>query len=146
MKLIVVATDGSAEAKEAVDLAIELAKETNAAIATVSVHHTRVGGKGVSPPITETEEAHGAEHVANAAAEVARNAGLEANAYALTGDPATEIARCAAELGADLLVCGSRGFGAVHGTLVGSVSRALMTKSSVPVTIVTSRVREHARV
>jgi nucleotide-binding universal stress UspA family protein len=146
MKLIVVATDGSAEAKEAVELAIELAKETSAAIAAVSVHHVRLGGKGVSPPITETEEPHGAEHVANAAAEVARSAGLEATAYALAGDPATEIARCAADLGADLIVCGSRGFGAVHGTLVGSVSRALMTKSRVPVTIVTSRAREHARV
>jgi nucleotide-binding universal stress UspA family protein len=146
MKLIVVASDGSNEAKGAVELAIELAKETHAAVAAVSVHHVRAGGKGVSPPVTEVEEPHGAEHIANATAEVIRDAGLEATAYALVGDPATEIARCASELGADLVVCGSRGYGAIQGALVGSVSRALMTKSKVPVTIVTSRTREHARV
>jgi nucleotide-binding universal stress UspA family protein len=146
MKLIVVATDGSPEAREAVELAAELAKETHATVAAVSVHHIRAGGKGMAPPVTEVEEQHGAEHIAAAAAETIRAAGLEATAYALTGDPATEIARCAKELGADLVVCGSRGFGAIQGALVGSVSRGLMTKSSVPVTVVTSRgVRQHAR-
>lgn len=146
MKLIVVATDGSSEANEAVELAAELAKETHAKVAVVSVHHVRAGGKGVSPPITEVEQAHGAEHLASAAAETVRAAGLEAEAYALTGDPATEIAKCATELGADLIVCGSRGYGGVQGTLVGSVSRALITKATVPVTVVTTRAaREHAR-
>ncbi len=147
MKLILVATDGSQEAGGAVDLAIELAKENEAAVAAVSVHHARAGGKGAAPPVNEVEEPHGAEHIAAAAAETVRAAGLEVTAYALNGDPASEIVRCATELGADLIVCGSRGYGSIQGALVGSVSRALMKKSTVPVTIVTTRdAREHARV
>lgn len=146
MKLIVHATDGSSEAAEALDLAIELAQETGATLACMSVHVRHAGVKGLNPPITEVEQPHGAEHLAEAAAATARAVGVAAKAYALAGDPATEIARAAKDLEADLIVVGSRGFGGLHGALVGSVSRALMTRSSVPVTVVTNRSRVIARV
>ncbi len=139
MKLIVHATDGSAEAAEALEFAIELAQETGAALACTSVHVRHAGVKGLNPPITEVEAPHGAEHLAEGAAATARAAGVAATAHALAGDPASEIARAAKELGADLIVVGSRGFGGLHGALVGSVSRALMTRSTIPVTVVTHR-------
>lgn len=144
MKLIVHATDGSAEAEEAGDLAIELAKETGAKLAVVSVHIPPPGGKVPSPPIKEIEQPEGAEHVAEAAAEKARAAGVDAKAYVAHAlDPAPEIARIAEELGADLIVVGSRGLGVVRGALMGSVSRSLVRHSKVPVTVVTNRhVRE----
>ena len=146
MKLIMHATDGSPSAAEALDLAIDLAKETGASLACVSVHLRHVGSKGMNPPILEVEEPHGAEHLAEAAAEKARAEGVAAKPYALSGDPAKEIARAAEELGADLVVVGSRGYGGLHGALVGSVSRALMTRCKVPVTVVTNHpMREPAR-
>ena len=147
MKLIVHGTDGSPEAEEALNLAIELAKDAGAKLAVVSVHVIHAGGKGISPPITEVEQPHGAEHLAEAAAATARAAGLEAKAYAVTGEPAREITRLAEELDADLIVVGSRGLGGLHGALVGSVSRGVMARSSVPVTVVVRRsVREPATV
>jgi nucleotide-binding universal stress UspA family protein len=146
MQLIVHATDGSPEAEGALDMAIDLAKETGAKLAVVTVHVPPPGGKVPAPPIKEVEKPQGAEHIAEAAAAKARAAGVDAKAYVTHGlDPAPEIARVAEELGADLLVVGSRGLGAVRGALMGSVSRYLVSHSKVPVTVVTNRhVREHA--
>ncbi len=146
MKLIVHGTDGSPEAAEALDMAIDLAKDSGAKLAVVAVHTLPHGGKGLAPPITEVEHQHGAEHLAEAAAATANSAGVDTKPYVATGDPAKEITRLADELGADLIVVGSRGFGAVRGALVGSVSRGVMTRSKIPVTVVTHReVRETAR-
>ena len=73
----------------------------------------------------------------------ARAAGIDARAYVATGEPAKEIIRIAEEIGADLIVVGSRGFGPVRGALFGSVSRAIVGRSKIPVTVVTQRsVRE----
>jgi nucleotide-binding universal stress UspA family protein len=147
MKLIVHGTDGSAEAREALALAIDLAKETGAELAVVSVHVVPIGGKGVKPPVADVEQPHGAEHLAGEAAATARAAGVKATTHVVTGEPARAIADAAEDLGADLIVVGSRGFGAIHGALVGSVSRGLITRSKVPVTVVAHRpVRETAAV
>ncbi len=146
MDLIVHATDGSPEAAAALDLAIELAKDTGARLAVLAVHVPVPGGKGIAPPISQVEQPHGAEHLAEAAAATANAAGIDTKPYVATGEPAKEIVRLAKDLGANLIVIGSRGLGGVRGALVGSVSRAVMTHSTVPVTVVTSRsVREPAR-
>jgi nucleotide-binding universal stress UspA family protein len=147
MDLIVHATDGSPEAAEALELAIELAKDTGAKLAVVAVHvPVPAGGKGIAPPVTEVEQPHGAEHLAQAAAATANAAGIDTKPYVATGDAAKEIVRLAKDLDANLIIMGSRGFGGVRGVLVGSVSRSVMTHSTVPVTVVTSRaVREPAR-
>lgn len=145
MQLIVHATDGSPEAAAALEVAMDLAKDTGAQLAIVSVHVLHPGGKGLSPPITEVEQPHGAEHLAEAATATAREAGIDTRAYVATGDPAKEIISIAEEIGADLIVVGSRGFGAVRGALFGSVSRAIVGRSKIPVTVVTNRgVREPA--
>ncbi len=147
MKLIVHGTDGSPEATAALDMAVELAKDSGAKLAVVSVHTLIPGGKGLAPPITEVEQHHGAEHLAEAATATAIAAGVDTKPYVATGDPAKEITRLAEELGADMIVVGSRGFGAVRGALVGSVSRGVMTRSKIPVTVVTIHgTREPARV
>ena len=49
---------------------------------------------------------------------------------------AERIVQVATELGVELIVVGSRGMGAIHGALVGSVSHALVSRSPVPVMIV----------
>jgi nucleotide-binding universal stress UspA family protein len=145
MKLILHGTDGSPQAGEALDLAVELAKDTGAALAVVSVRVVPVGAKGMAPPIADVERQHGAERLAEEAVATARSAGVDARSYVVTGEPARAIADLAEELGADLIVVGSRGLGSIHGALVGSVSRGLISRARTPVTIVAHRpVREPA--
>jgi nucleotide-binding universal stress UspA family protein len=52
------------------------------------------------------------------------------------GEPAAQIARLARELGSDLIVMGTRGLGAVHHALVGSVALKVAHASPVPVALV----------
>jgi nucleotide-binding universal stress UspA family protein len=54
----------------------------------------------------------------------------------LHGNPATEIVEYADLLGADLIVMGSRGRGAVTSALLGSVSRGVLTRAKRPVLVV----------
>ena len=137
MKKILVATDGSEAANEALEIAIDLAKQGGAALDVLSVRPTRLAGRGGSgAPILEVEEAHGAEHIADVAAQRARDAGVESTPHAAHGDIVDCIVAAATTLGADLLVVGSRGLGSLSGAVLGSVSHALIHRSPVPVTIV----------
>ena len=137
MKNILIATDGSEPANQALEVAIELAKETGAALHVLSVRPPRIAGRaGAGPAILEVEELHGPEHIADAAVEVARSAGVEATPHTVHGDVVDSIAATATTLGADLLVVGSRGLGPLSGAVLGSVAHALIRRSPVPVTIV----------
>jgi nucleotide-binding universal stress UspA family protein len=53
-----------------------------------------------------------------------------------TGEPSAQIARLAGELGSDLIVMGTRGLGAVHHALIGSVALKVAHASPVPVALV----------
>jgi nucleotide-binding universal stress UspA family protein len=137
MKNILIATDGSESAEQALEVAIDLASEMGAALQVVSVRPPLpVGHTGPSPAVLEVDEEHGAERIAAAAAERARGAGVEATPHVARGDVVDNIVSAVAELGADLLVVGSRGHGAIAGVMLGSVSHALIRQSPVPVTIV----------
>jgi nucleotide-binding universal stress UspA family protein len=137
MKTILIATDGSESAGQALDVAIDLARQTGAALEVLSVRPQRVAGRaGAGPAILEVEELDGPEHIAEAAALRAREAGIVATPHAGRGDVVGGISDAATSLGADLLVVGSRGHGALSGAILGSVSHALVSRSPVPVTIV----------
>jgi nucleotide-binding universal stress UspA family protein len=62
-------------------------------------------------------------------------AAVRAQARLRSGDPAAEIA-AECETGVDLLVTGSRGYGAVRRTLLGGVSNALVRTAPCPVLVV----------
>jgi nucleotide-binding universal stress UspA family protein len=137
VKNIMVATDGSESAAAALDAAIELARQMRAKLHVLAVRPPRVlGHAGASPPMTEIEEIHGSQHIADAAVQQARAAGVDAAPHVDTGPVADRIAHVATELDADLVIVGSRGVGALHGALVGSVSHALVSRSPAPLMIV----------
>lgn len=137
MKTILIATDGSESAGQALEVAIDLARETGAALQVLSVRPQRVAGRGgAGPAVLEVEEVDGPEHIAEAAALQAREAGIVATPHAAHGDVVSSIADAAKSLGAELLVVGSRGHGPLSGAVLGSVSHALVSRSPVPVTIV----------
>lgn len=137
MKTIVLATDGSDQAASALDVAIELATAAGAKLEVVSVQPpSPVGRGGGGPRVLEVEQKNGTQHIAEAAVKIAAAAGVDATAHTAHGDVVDCLCDATVTLNADLLVVGSRGHGPVAGTLMGSVSHALIKRSPVPVTIV----------
>lgn len=145
MKRILIATDGSDGAWAAVEEGIALAAEIGAEVTFVTVrpHESVLLGDRMY-------QQHLTEHLASAhaaldAAEVeARRAGVDFDADILEGDPAERIAQAARGWGADLVVVGCRGHGAVASAVFGSVSRGVLSVSSVPVMVVRTVARTAA--
>jgi nucleotide-binding universal stress UspA family protein len=145
MDTILFGTDGSPSADAALEFAIELCRDTGAELQVLAVQPTPLLGRAGALPILEIDQPGGARRLAERAAEQAAAAGISAVALTATGDPATVIADQAGAGGVDLVVVGSRGLGPVSAVLMGSVSRALVRRAEVPVTVVLSQ-HDHAAV
>lgn len=65
-----------------------------------------------------------------------REAGVDATALLIQGPTVEKIMEEAERVGADCIVLGSHGHGAVHRALLGSVSESVLRKAARPVTIV----------
>lgn len=63
-------------------------------------------------------------------------AGIRPHLHLSLGDPAVEIAHMAGETGCEMLVLGTRGRGAMHHALVGSVALKVAARAEVPVVLV----------
>ena len=145
MKTILMATDGSASADAALGFAVELCHDTGAELEVLAVQPRRLPGRGGGLPILEVEEPGGALRIARRTADMATEAGVRTRAFTVHGSPSESIAERAVAIGADLIVVGSRGLGSIGSMLMGSVSRELVKRSTVPVTVVSShRDREPA--
>ena len=68
-----------------------------------------------------------------------RDAGIEATALCVQGPIVDTVLEHADRLGADLIVTGSHGHGAVYHLLVGSISEGLVARSTRPVLVVPAR-------
>jgi nucleotide-binding universal stress UspA family protein len=139
MEKILIATDGSPSAREAVELGLELASEQNAAAIVLHVlppmDWTRLDRGGVVRPLPD--ELPLSEQIAlYEAAQVAEANGVDAKVELLAGDPVDEIVALADSADVDLIVVGSRGRGAVASALLGSVSLGVLHEARRPVLIV----------
>lgn len=125
---IVVGTDGSDTAGEAVRQAIELAKATGAKLDVVSafepVPQSRLRDEGGDVP-GDVAYAVGPREDVNvvleSAAGVASLAGVEVTTHRREGDPADALLDVAEETGADLVVVGNKGMTGAKRFLLGSV-------------------------
>jgi nucleotide-binding universal stress UspA family protein len=125
---IVVGTDGSETAGEAVREAIELAKVVGATIELVSayepVSNQRLRDEARQAPedlqwmVNPREDV---EATLRDACERIKNAGVEVTTYAREGDPADAILDVAEERSADLIVVGNKGMTGAKRFLLGSV-------------------------
>lgn len=139
MDSILVATDGSPSAREAVRFGLDLAVEHTAAVTFVSVAPALdvipSGGlcfAGARPhELTEADR-----EPLDDALELAEEAGVPARMKLLRGDAADEIVAYADSIDADLIVVGSRGHGALASALLGSVSGGVLSESRRPVLVV----------
>ncbi|MGH3132298.1 MAG: universal stress protein [Gaiellaceae bacterium] len=139
MKRILIATDGSAAAQEAVQVGVELAKHEGAEISLVHVvplfDLVSMDGFGLMGHVRH-EPTGWDEKVLDDAKAVAEREGVPATSKLLRGEPVGEIVPYADSIDADLIVVGSRGHGAIASALLGSVSRGVLAHSRRPVLIV----------
>jgi nucleotide-binding universal stress UspA family protein len=139
MNRIVIATDGSEGAWAAVREGVELAYEVGAEVSFVTVRRDLplLGEPWYQDHLTRQLEL--ARAALDAAGEEADRRGVLHESEILEGEPACEIAAFTRGRRADLLVVGSRGHGGLASALIGSVSRALLTRSPAPVMVVRER-------
>jgi nucleotide-binding universal stress UspA family protein len=125
---IVVGTDGSETATEAVRQAIDLARLSGAKLDIVAafepVSSTRLRDEGGEVP-GDVSYAVGPREDVNvtleAAVGMAKQGGVEAEPYPQQGDPADAILDVAEKTGADLIVVGNKGMTGAKRFLLGSV-------------------------
>jgi nucleotide-binding universal stress UspA family protein len=140
---ILLAIDGSDEAKLATQAAIELSKGTGSEVHLVYVLPTPAQLIGHHLYTDEVRESliGGAERDAETflkeqAEKISSNGGKVAETHLRSGDPDKEILRTAESLGVGLIVIGSRGLGAITRTLIGSVSDSVVRHAHCPVFVV----------
>jgi nucleotide-binding universal stress UspA family protein len=125
---IVVGTDGSETAGEAVRQAIDLAKLAGATLSVVSAYapvpERKVKDQQRDAPADVQYELGPREDVnlvLDAAAAEARKDGIEVQTHPVEGDPAEGILGVAEETKADLIVVGNKGMTGARRFLLGSV-------------------------
>lgn len=137
---IVVGTDGSATADKAVGRAIELAAATGDELHIVTAYRPVSIGKLEADRASLPEEfrwalsADGdAQTMLHAAQTKAAKAGVKVETHALQGDPAASIIAKAEELGARLIVVGSKG---IERRIRGSVPNSVTQDATCDVLVV----------
>jgi nucleotide-binding universal stress UspA family protein len=145
MKKILIATDGSEDARAAVDVGLGLAADEDAEVVVAYV--TNLLDLGFIPSGRQNAPAGrlprpDADPVLREALALAEERLVKATPELLLGDVAKQIARLAADIDADLIVVGSRRMGRAKRMVLGSTSRSLLDLTRKPVLIVT---RENQR-
>ena len=166
---ILLATDGSSEARLAARTAVDLAQKTDSELHVIHVVDAASSVALLYPQVTtprrvesvallypeaaDTEKAEqaafawkedlerhleqGGREVLDGEVEQIRSAGgTVARSHLMIGEAAREIVHLAEDLGAGLIVMGSRGHGGIRRALMGSVSESVVRHAHCPVTIV----------
>jgi nucleotide-binding universal stress UspA family protein len=148
---ILLATDGSKEAELAAKTATDLAQKTHSEVHVVHVFGIAPIGPPVYPEATnlqsvereaETEEPQRiseqrAREMLEAEVGKVRSAGgIVSQMHLIEGRVAPEVVALAEEIGAGLIVLGSRGHGGIRRALMGSVSDSVVRHAHCPVLVV----------
>ena len=150
---ILLASDGSETGTHAMEAAVEFCKHTGSELHLVYVGEDAYSATLVYPEAADPEwvEREGpvltgqlqqqfeqmSRRVLDTQAEKVREAGgTIAQAHLRMGEAATEIVDLAEELGAGLVVLGSRGLSGIRRALMGSVSDSVVRHAHCPVLVV----------
>jgi nucleotide-binding universal stress UspA family protein len=142
---ILLATDGSEEAELAFASAAELSKKTGSELHVVYVGHMPLASyespgattldPGLSGRMHESAQQE-ARTMLDEQMQRVGHSGEIAEVHARIGKPDAEIVGLAEELGAGLIVLGSRGLGRLRRALMGSVSDSVVRHAHCPVLVV----------
>jgi nucleotide-binding universal stress UspA family protein len=135
---ILVAVDGSAQARQACSLAAGLAHACRARLTALHIAMPVPASSFVGPGTRLWGEAAMRANAQDILEEARAIVGNRApfTATLAFGDPAQRICEQARELKADLVVVGSRGLGAVERLLLGSVSTAVVKQAPCSVLVI----------
>jgi nucleotide-binding universal stress UspA family protein len=140
---ILLATDGSEEAtlaaRTAIDIAGKTGSELHIILVGLSVSYVGMGPLEIAdiPGPAQEELNQEAQRLLNAQARwIEANGGTVAETHLRIGKPDEEIVSQAEELGAGLIVIGSRGLGGIRRALMGSVSDSVVRHAHCPVLVV----------
>jgi nucleotide-binding universal stress UspA family protein len=140
---ILLATDGSKEARLAAEAAAELSKDTGSEVHITYAlpsprelrgHH--IYSREVMRSVLEQAEGEARSFLEEQAKLVGESGGKVAETHLETGEPDKEIVRLSEEIGAGTIVIGSRGLGGLKRSLMGSVSESVVRHAHCPVLIV----------
>ena len=132
-KTVLWATDGSETAARALPYALGLAEPDKAKLVVAHAREIFVGRGGGYPVLADESQLRA--KISSQVKEL-RTGGLEATFVVRTctaNHAARTIAEIAEEVGADLIVVGTHGYGRVAGLLIGSVTQGLLHAGVCPV-------------
>jgi nucleotide-binding universal stress UspA family protein len=139
---VLLAIDGSEEAGLAAQAATELSKETGSEVHMTFVlprpealigHHTY--SAEVRESVLEQARSEARTFLDGRAEQLRAEGAKVAQAHLRVGEPDKEIIRLSEEIGATMIVMGSRGLGAVSRALMGSVSDSVVKHAHCPVLV-----------
>jgi nucleotide-binding universal stress UspA family protein len=140
---ILLAIDGSDEAKRATEAAVELSKGTGSEVHVAYVLPSPaqlIGHHLYSDEMRESliggAEREAERFLKEQAERIGSDGAKVAETHLRSGDPDKEILRLAEALEVGLIVIGSRGLGAVSRALMGSVSDSVVRHAHCPVFVV----------
>lgn len=137
---LLVAVDGSPPSVRAVRHALRLCAEaSSAALHVVNVQAPLLYVEALLGPrekLVEHWSARDAHEALQPAREALERAGRAAEVEIIEGAPADAIVRRAREVGADLIVLGTRGLNPVRELVLGSVAKFVLAQADCPVVVV----------
>lgn len=136
IKKILVPLDGSKNSFRGLDTAIYLARQCGATLTGLYVIPFYPKSLLLTPILYEKELAKAAKEFMGKAKKRSAQNGIVFNETIIDGHESEEIISFARERKFDLIVVGARGLGSVKGSLLGSVSNAVVHKSKLPIFIV----------
>jgi nucleotide-binding universal stress UspA family protein len=139
---VLLAIDGSDEAALAAEAATELSQKTDSEVHVTFVlpapedligHHTY--SAEVRKSVLEQAQSEAQQFLEGRTEQLRSDGAKVAEAHLRIGEPDKEIVRLSEEIGASLIVMGSRGLGAMRRALMGSVSDSVVRHAHCPVLV-----------
>jgi nucleotide-binding universal stress UspA family protein len=133
---ILVAYDGSEQARRALDWAAHMAAGSTSAVSVIGVAPTLAASPRIADAVDPSSDVDEHRRQLDEAVALLAAAGVRAETLLKVGNPAEEIITAAADGRFDAVLVGIRGMGAVKRFLIGSVADRVVRHATVPVLVV----------